>query len=330
LDKQALVEGKQQQYVKREVKALQSFRHPFVTEYYGVLMTPRKIFISLEYIPGGELWSFMYGEDAPRGQYGGIDTVMAGLYAGTVLLALEHIHGQGYCYRDLKPENLLIAANGYIKITDFGFAKPVPFKNKQDQLQFRSFTLCGTPDYMAPEIVLTQGHDKSADYWAYGILLYELLCGHTPFEGRNEQRTFEKIVHSTKHLQFPRAFDPHTKSIIRRLLHPNPALRLGALQHGFDDIRNHAYFALQNVDFDRLATQDVTMPYIPPKDQLATPHHRVALAAEHHGHDQVEEEAIPLLDLEAEMAAVVDRDFSEDFFGLDMLDLTTENLTAGR
>jgi serine/threonine protein kinase len=116
------------------------------------------------------------------------------------------------------------------------------------------------------EVVLTQGHDKSADYWSLGVLLYELLCGITPFEGRNQQRTFEKIVHSQKHLTFPKKFEPHAKSILRRLLHPNAALRLGALQNGGNDIREHAFFSTQNIDFDKLLACETPMPYLPPSD----------------------------------------------------------------
>ena len=115
------------------------------------------------------------------------------------------------------------------------------------------------------ELVLTQGHDRSIDYWAFGVLVYELLCGHTPFESSNQQRTFEKIVHSQKHLIFPPNFDPHCKSLIRRLLHPNAALRIGALQNGLDDIKNHAFFSMQNMDFSALLNKDIKMSYIPPK-----------------------------------------------------------------
>ena len=111
--------------------------------------------------------------------------------------------------------------------------------------------------------MLTQGHDKSADYWAFGILLYELLCGITPFEARSEQRTFEKIVHAQKYLSFYPGFDPHCKSLIRRLLHPNPALRIGALQGGIDDVKKHAFFVSQNLNFESLLNQEVEMPYIP-------------------------------------------------------------------
>ena len=118
------------------------------------------------------------------------------------------------------------------------------------------------------ELVLTQGHDKSADYWAYGVLLYELICGFTPFESSNQQRTFEKIVHSQKHLSFPPDFDPHVKSLIRRLLHPNSALRIGTLQSGSQEVKTHASFMLQSVDFTAMMQQEMVMPYIPPAFQI--------------------------------------------------------------
>jgi len=295
-------------YVKREVLALQSFHHPFVGDYYGVMLTRRKIFILMEYIPGQDLWTYLYNSGshssamsnspssaalstssssstsasataaaiatgiimppsgmgaAKFGAFGGLDVHHAGLYAAIVMLALEHVHTRGYVYRDLKPENLMFAANGYLKLVDFGFAKPLPFMTKTNTVQHRTFTLCGTPEYMAPEVVLTQGHDKSADFWNYGVLLYELLCGHTPFEGKTQQRTFEKIVHSQKFLYFPPRFDPHCKSLIRRLLHPNAALRLGALEHGFNDIKKHAFFQVHGINIAQVASQEVPMPFVP-------------------------------------------------------------------
>jgi hypothetical protein len=156
----------QYEYVRREILALQTFHHPFLADYYGVCMSPRKIFLLLEYIAGGELWSYLYDTKLAahrnRGKFGGIPVEDAVLYAGTILLALEHCHDLGYCYRDLKPENLLVSANGYIKLIDFGFAKKVPYEHPTTkQVQFRTFTLCGTPDYMAPELVLTQGHGNT-------------------------------------------------------------------------------------------------------------------------------------------------------------------------
>jgi serine/threonine protein kinase len=126
---------------------------------------------------------------------------------------------------------------------------------------------------MAPELVLTQGHDKSADYWAFGVLVYEMIVGHTPFESASQQRTFEKIVHSQKNLSFPPDFDPHCKSMIRRLLHPNAALRIGALQNGINDIKHHAFFHMYEMNFEALLKMEVTMPYIPEPYNISSPSH---------------------------------------------------------
>jgi serine/threonine protein kinase len=115
---------------------------------------------------------------------------------------------------------------------------------------------------------LTQGHDNSADFWAFGVLIYELLCGHTPFAGRNQQRTFEKIVHSTKHLTFPTKFDSHAKSLIRRLLHPNPSLRIGCLQNGCQDVKEHAFFISQNLEFHELVNKTFEVTYKPKVDDV--------------------------------------------------------------
>lgn len=314
LDKAALVNGSQQQYVRREIIALQTFNHPFIGSYYGIITTPRKIFFCLEFITGGELWSLMYGsgegEESPvAGPYGGIrlDTVI--LYSACVAVALEHIHDQGYSYRDLKPENLLISHNGYVKLVDMGFAKAVPFVNsKSGQVLYRTFTLCGTPDYMAPEVVLTQGHDKSADYWAFGVLIYEMLCGHTPFEGRNQQRTFEKIVHSQKYLQFQPGFDPHCKSFIRKLLHPNPSLRLGALQNGFGDIKDHAFFTTNALKWDDLLSQKITMPFIPPQYTPST----------------ADKSDVEMIDLDFEKTVQVKNNYAEYFDNLTSVDVTDD------
>ena len=152
LDKHALVESKQYHYVRREVIALETFFHPFIASYYGTVLTSRKICLLLEYIPGGELWSYLYNilDEKDRSKHGGMVQHVAAIYASIVILALEHIHHLGYSYRDLKPENLLIDQDGYLKVVDFGFAKQIPYINNSNSVQYHTFTLCGTPDYMAP------------------------------------------------------------------------------------------------------------------------------------------------------------------------------------
>ncbi len=156
LDKKAVVNSGQHMYVRREIIALTNFQHPFLSEYFGVILSRRKVCFLLEFIPGGELWTYLYDDkfvatgERIVGPYGGLPSQQATLYAATVIMALEHMHGLGYTYRDLKPENLMISSNGYVKLVDFGFAKQVPFVNKSGTIQYRTFTLCGTPDYMAP------------------------------------------------------------------------------------------------------------------------------------------------------------------------------------
>lgn len=159
---------------------------------------------------------------------------------------------------------------------------------------------------------MTQGHDKSADYWAFGILIYELLCGHTPFEGRNQQRTFEKIVHSQKHLTFPSAFESHCKSFIRRLLHPNPALRLGALQNGFKDIHSHAFFTTHSLNFESILNEELPMPYVPNESSLSS--------------SSAVDGAIDVdtIDFDDEEHATVEDDYSEYFDSLNNLDVNDE------
>jgi serine/threonine protein kinase len=273
LDKAELAKNSQTQYVTREARTLMSLDHPFIAEYLGLLMSHRKIFFMLEYIPGGEFWSLLYGEERkklPYGPCGGLTTELSTLYLANVIEALDHIHCQGFAYRDLKPENLLIAANGYLKLIDFGFSKSIPFKNSAGELQYRTYTLCGTPDYIAPEVILTHGHDKGVDYWSLGIMLYEFICGSTPFQALLQSKTFEKIVHAHKYLRFPRSFDSHAKSLVRRLLNPNASLRLGNLRGGAEDVKQHALFDIAKFNWNELREQKIEFAY-KPCDNIITP-----------------------------------------------------------
>ncbi len=310
LDKAVLVKASQGMYVKRECECLFHLCHPFIAAYYGVFVIPRKVVFSMENVPGQELWSYLNSNDREKGPHGGLPTAHVTLYIAQIVLALEHIHTLGYCYRDLKSENMLFDVKGYIKVVDFGFAKSVPYFNKAGEIQYRTFTLCGTPDYMAPEVVLTQGHDKSADYWALGCLTYEMLRGSTPFESMSQKRTFEKIVRSQRFLDFPHTFDPHMKSFVRRLMHPKAALRIGALQNGFGDIKDHAVFNTTGkgtTDFDKLLNYQVDMPYIPETIDLHGGEDGIQKTEE-----QLQNEFDAGMDAEMEMIDLVEESAVED------------------
>lgn len=172
-----------------------------------------------------------------------------------VVSVFEYIHSKDICYRDLKPENLMIDQEGYIKMVDFGFAKVVTDK---------TYTLCGTPEYMAPEILLRRGHNKGVDYWATGILIYECESGSTPFadyDGYDNKVICENILR--KPLSFPKGMNPSAKQLIQKLLHRQPTKRYGCLARGATDIKTAPYYT--NLDWNALLAKEIKAPYVPPK-----------------------------------------------------------------
>ena len=268
LAKAHLIRTRHVQNVFREKEAMQVVDHPFVVDLFGTLSDSNHLYLLLEYVPGGELWSLIY-EKHPSccaGSWGGLSLKTSMHFGAMCVSAFQHIHSWNLCYRDLKPENLLIDQFGYLKIVDFGFTKKIPYETSSGRTEDRTFTMCGTPEYMAPEIILSRGHDRAVDYWACGILIYEMLCGATPFEARSQQETFERIVYSQRHLRFPLGFDPHAKSLIRKLLESNSALRLGSLRGGVEDIKEHLFFSAHCLNWDELYQRDIAMEYVPDQD----------------------------------------------------------------
>lgn len=183
-------------------------------------------------------------------------------YAACVVSAFGYIHSLGVAYRDLKPENLLMDATGYIKVIDFGFAKYIPFE-KRGKTHNKSYTLCGTPEYLSPELVLSKGHDKSADYWALGCLIFELLFGRTPFAHDNHQEVFKRILQSPRFLIFPDTVNPSVVDLISKLLAPNPDMRYGNLEGGVDDIKEHPWYSSVKFEWARLDRRGYKAPFVP-------------------------------------------------------------------
>lgn len=160
-------------------------------------------------------------------------------------------------FRDLKPENLVIDARGYLKLTDFGFAKKLGPRGK-------TFTFAGTPEYVAPEIVLDRGHDKSVDYWAFGIFVYELLMGRTPFRTNDSSHmeTYTLILRGIDSITFDQGRIPKDAVIlIKALCRPTPSQRLGNLKGGVQDIRNHRWF--KGFDWERLRAYKYPSQFVP-------------------------------------------------------------------
>ena len=162
----------------------------------------------------------------------------------------EYLHSKNVIYRDLKPENLLINNDGYLKLADFGFAKVV---------EGRTYTLCGTPEFIAPEILLNKGHGKPVDWWTLGIIIYEMMAGQDPFTDDDPMVIYQKILKGK--IRFPRNFDRNAKSLIRHLVIADLSKRYGNLRRGVNDIKNHRWFS--GYDFSRLARKEYRPEYTP-------------------------------------------------------------------
>ncbi|OQS02634.1 cGMP-dependent protein kinase [Thraustotheca clavata] len=259
-----IVETHQQRNVVHEKNIINECDHPFILKLHETFADADQLYMLLELVQGGELWSLLYEKafNVPKGISGAFDIASARFYVANVVETFRYLQTLGVAYRDLKPENLMIDDKGYLKMVDFGFAKHIPFY-KGSQLCERSFTLCGTPEYLAPELVLNKGHGKAVDYWALGCLVYELIAGRTPFQHQEQQKIFEKIIHAKMALKFHPKFDPLAQDLITKLLEPNPGLRLGSLAGGMMDVVNHPWFTSARFDWKALVAKTMRAPYVP-------------------------------------------------------------------
>lgn len=249
LQKSEVIRLKQQEHIISEQKILAMIDHPFIVILYRTFQDKAHVHMLLEYVNGGEVFSHLRNA-------GRFSKEFTKFYTGQIVLVLQYLHEKNIVYRDLKPENLLISTNGYLKITDFGFAK---------ELHEDTWTLCGTPEYLAPEIIQSKGHGLAVDWWALGILMYEMLCGYPPFYDENPFGIYQKILVGT--IDFPKYIDEYAKDLVKRLLTADKAKRLGgSVEGGAADIRRHKFF--RGVDWHALAGRQIEAPIIP---QVSSP-----------------------------------------------------------
>ena len=181
-----------------------------------------------------------------------------------MLSVLSYMNESGILYRDLKPENLVLDAMGYLKLVDFGLAKKLMPSE-------RTYTMCGTPDYLAPELISGGGYGRSCDLWSFGILLFELVTRRTPFFDENQSQMMNKIINSDQFLSgaFPKSLDASLKDLIKKFLDPNPAMRMGNLEHGVTEIWEHSWFA--ELRRDVIEQRALNPPYTPPVSRTGVP-----------------------------------------------------------
>jgi len=202
----------------------------------------------MQFVAGGELFDLIR-------QNKRLPPPSARFYTAEIVDVLAYLHEQGIVYRDLKPENVLLNSDGHIKLCDFGFARPVLQGTK-------AWTMCGTPEYIAPEVILSRGHGMAVDFWSLGVLVFEMVVGRPPFRSGNREQLFEQIVTGAVECP-PQYFSAAARDLVQRLLVVEPRHRLGASGNGVADIYAHAFFA--GVDWSRVRAKQLPPPHVPHK-----------------------------------------------------------------
>lgn len=234
---------RQVSHVSSERQILSTISSPFIVNLLWTSRDNIHLFLLLEYIPGGELFTYLRNE-------GRFDENRARFYAAEIVCAFTYLHSENIVYRDLKPENVLINVDGHIKLTDFGFAK---------RIRDRTWTLCGTPEYLSPEVILNSGHGKAVDWWSLGILIHEMLVGEVPFGGNHVFEIYENIVRGE--VNFPFFLSVSATQIIRGLLKRDRTYRLGNMHEGAGDVKNHPWFS--SINWDDVHQKKLVPPIIP-------------------------------------------------------------------
>ena len=275
LSKVAVIETGQVRHVLDERKLLSMMNNPFILKFYGAYQSPHQLFMVTEPLLGGDLWNVVY-ETHPYDQLGGLSPTLAKFYVISIMIALGHIHSKGIVYRDLKPENILFDLRGYLRIIDFGFAKEVPYTtvvNGETRLHAKTYTLCGTPEYLSPELIFNLGHDQSSDIWAVGVVYHEMLMGSTPFRPKqadNVTELFTNIALVKKHgLKLSSGFEAKygntpTSELLHILLRAEPTERNLAVSGNIANLFKTCSF-FKDIDIASIESQEFVPEFIPPK-----------------------------------------------------------------
>eukprot|EP01121_Diplochlamys_sp_Union-15-3_P012294 TRINITY_DN3665_c0_g2_i4.p1 TRINITY_DN3665_c0_g2~~TRINITY_DN3665_c0_g2_i4.p1 ORF type:complete len:350 (-),score=59.09 TRINITY_DN3665_c0_g2_i4:46-1095(-) len=241
LRKDTIFKYKQVEHVKNEKAILLNVSHPGVVKLFYTFNDIDRIYLLMEYVPGGELFLYIR-------KYGKLPPEIVKYYCAEIILIIEHLHNKDIIYRDLKPENILLDVQGHVKLTDFGFAKHVADM---------TWTMCGTPDYIAPEVLSGKGHGKAVDWWSLGVLIFEMLAGYPPFTEESTMGLFRKIMEAEK-LTMPQWFSPEVQDLLRRLLVVDPTRRLGV---GKEDIKLHPFFS--DINWQEIKSRERQGPFVP-------------------------------------------------------------------
>ncbi|CAI5723483.1 unnamed protein product [Hyaloperonospora brassicae] len=245
LNKSNVKRRNQVEHTRTERRVLGRAKHPFIVHLHYAFQTSQKLYFVLDYCPGGELFFHLSRMEK-------FTPAMALYYCAEITLALEHLHDLGVVYRDLKPENILFDPVGHVLLADFGLAK----EGITDSAEGTN-SMCGTPEYLPPEILDRVGHGTAVDWWAMGMVLYEMLTGLPPWYTRNRQKLFDRVRNAP--LTFPDEVDPVACDFIGGLLRRDPNKRLGS--KSADEVKNHAYFA--GLNWQDLYDRKIPPPFNP-------------------------------------------------------------------
>ena len=247
--KSDLREKNQENNTKSERNLLTQINFPFIVEVKFAFQTDSKLFLVQEFIQGGDLFFHIHS-----GQK--FSTQKTKFYLVEIILAIDFLHKNKMIYRDLKPENILIDSKGHIKLTDFGLSKIVT------NIEEKSFTICGTLQYIAPEIISGEGYNESVDWWSLGIIMYEMLTGKLPFkfnfdsqEEQNDLNIYDKKI------KYPSWIEENAKDLINKLLNKDPEKRIGSGKEGAENIKKHPFFS--DIDWNKALNKELRPPFIP-------------------------------------------------------------------